>query len=569
MQLRLFFAYLLRALQVRFAALMIGGYWLPILSGAGLAFVFYFPKFAPVLFLTFLPAYAFLARRSAGLARWPALRVGLIAGFVTAFAYFILVVPALRPSQEARDYIISQFVGLSPDVSFVLFVLAQTILVFLIAIWMSLPYALWGGGTALLMSRKAAVGLGSAALWVIAEWLRRQMFFDLSWGDIGYAFVEYPVIAASAQFWGRYGIAFIVLLVGALIFEIGTGFVRRGETLRRNAVVGVCAALFLMLALGSAARFRTAETLYSGREIRVAVLQGYLPWGKRVPERTDLPFAFPEPYRSQLRDLVASNEAVDVILLPEQVIHFPVPVAGRVFPEPLAVTSPFWESQVSAIMDYLRASDASVLIVGQPLLNLYERVHYNGLLAFGPDGVVWTYGKRKLFPFVEYMPEWLNLTPFAAIKPGQYSPGTGSPLVALPVGNVFFISCLEIETDVLLHRYLTREPSIILTAGSEIGFSEAARRYQLTLTRFRAIEQDKWVARATKRGFSAVVDPLGRVVEIVEPSYADGMIYASIYARPGKTPYSRLGETPLLIVAIFIAGWCIIQSTYVSRKSES
>lgn len=536
------------------------GYWLPIFSGTLLALVFYEPQAAPVLFVSFLPAYIFLKNRTQGLSGRASVRLGAIAGVLIAFVYLIFAAAALWPSQEAGRYIVGEIFNLSPDRAPLALIAAEAGTIFLISIWLSLPYALWGGGTALLMSRNAPIALGSDALWVIAEFLRRKMFFDISWGDIGYSFANYPLIGATARFWGKYGIAILVVSASALLFELGI------PKFRRRAVLELSALGIVAMFLGGFAMRSTSRTMTAGKELRVAAVQGYLPWGQKVPERTDEPFSFPEPYRLQLEEL-SDTEYPDIVLLPEEIVHdFPVPVAGRAFPEPMVVRSPFWESEAAAIEEYLQKSGASVFIVGQPIKR--GRAFYNAMLAFDSEGNVSAYGKRKLFPFIERLPALLNLTPLGE-RLGQYTPGAGSPLLKLAAGNFFVVSCLEIESDALLHRFLGEEPSVIIAAGSEIGFSEAARRYQLELARFRALEQDKWLVRATKRGFSALVDPLGRVVSVVPASDADSSIRGSVFPRPGKTPYSRMGDIPEVIAAIFLAGWGIIMSAHASKRSGS
>ena len=65
----------------------------------------------------------------------------------------------------------------------------------------------------------------------------------------------------------------------------------------------------------------------------------------------------------------------------------------------------------------------------------------------------------------------------------------------------------------------------------------------------RAIESDRWAARATNTGYSAIVDPRGNTLWISEiDKYA---IHAdTIYRRGNKTLYLRWGDwlTPALLL---------------------
>ncbi|MFN7088499.1 MAG: nitrilase-related carbon-nitrogen hydrolase, partial [Candidatus Paceibacteria bacterium] len=159
------------------------------------------------------------------------------------------------------------------------------------------------------------------------------------------------------------------------------------------------------------------------------------------------------------------------------------------------------------------------------------------------------YTKKRLFPFVERLP----IIPGLDWAKRGYTPGSGGTLLHIEnVGNLALLSCIEIENDTLLNKYITAEPTVILTGGSEIGFNENARKYQLRLTRFRAIEQSKYVARATKQGFSAIVNPFGKIISIVKDSNKDEVIFSDIYLRNKKSFYSIIGEVPILIASLIL-----------------
>jgi apolipoprotein N-acyltransferase len=58
---------------------------------------------------------------------------------------------------------------------------------------------------------------------------------------------------------------------------------------------------------------------------------------------------------------------------------------------------------------------------------------------------------------------------------------------------------------------------------------------------FRAVENGKYLVRAANTGFSAVVDPRGRVLERT-PLFAPAVVVRDVPVVPGRTFYGRHGD---------------------------
>jgi apolipoprotein N-acyltransferase len=68
--------------------------------------------------------------------------------------------------------------------------------------------------------------------------------------------------------------------------------------------------------------------------------------------------------------------------------------------------------------------------------------------------------------------------------------------------------------------------------------------------RVRAIEEGLPLVRAANTGISAVVDPLGRIIEKL-PLGAEGVIDAPLPQRIAAPPYTRVGDMPAaMMIAI-------------------
>ena len=77
------------------------------------------------------------------------------------------------------------------------------------------------------------------------------------------------------------------------------------------------------------------------------------------------------------------------------------------------------------------------------------------------------------------------------------------------------------------------------------------------MARMRAIENGKFMIRATNNGVTAIIDQKGRVQGSL-PQFAPGVLRGEITVMEGVTPYARLGNAPILgaaWLAILCLGW--------------
>jgi apolipoprotein N-acyltransferase len=78
--------------------------------------------------------------------------------------------------------------------------------------------------------------------------------------------------------------------------------------------------------------------------------------------------------------------------------------------------------------------------------------------------------------------------------------------------------------------------------------SPAGAALMLRSAAFRAIEQRRWLVRATPTGISALVDPRGRVAARTSFGAAE-VLEGAVRPATVRTVYARVGEAPLLLAA--------------------
>lgn len=176
----------------------------------------------------------------------------------------------------------------------------------------------------------------------------------------------------------------------------------------------------------------------------------------------------------------------------------------------------------------------------------------NSLFTFGKNGLLGDrYEKHKLVPLGEYIPfeEFFGqfirrLSPVTASQ----VPGATQQIFDTPFGRAIAGICYESAFPELFRRQAAAGGQFILTASNNDPYSAAMQMQHHSHDLMRAIETDRWAARATNTGLSAFVNPHGQTLWISQHrTYA---IHAeTIYQRRTKTLYVQWGDwlTPTLL----------------------
>ena len=153
------------------------------------------------------------------------------------------------------------------------------------------------------------------------------------------------------------------------------------------------------------------------------------------------------------------------------------------------------------------------------------------------------YDKVRLVPFGEYVP--LRKVIFFAEKlvraVGEFQFGTN----AMPLDGLHrygLAICYEVVFPQITADQVRNGSDVLVTITNDAWFDQsAAPRQHLDMARLRAVETDRWLLRAGTTGISALVDPAGRIVEMI-PYGEEGAIVGRAWARQSITPYVRFGD---------------------------
>lgn len=387
--------------------------------------------------------------------------------------------------------------------------------------------------------RWEALALRAPTALVVSELVTPRVF---GW-HFGHTQAAFTAFAQSAAIAGAMLGSFLMLWLAEALVRVVVGRERRRVFL---LPVGLTA---LVLGYGTATERRLERQ--AGETLDVVLVQGNSALGDGFdPASIDRNIA-------QMHEL--SRQAArpgSLIVWPEGAIPVGVEAGvGRIENDP---TLPFH-------------GDGSAFIVGA-YAHDGPTARFNSAFAVLPDGrVPRPYDKRVLIPFGEYNPmasvfPWINrVNPRADV----FTPGTETTIFSVPMkrpdGTTRTVRaapliCYE-DTLPSLSRQAARKGAdllVNLTYDTWFGRSVAADEHHLIAT-FRAIENRRYLVRATNSGTSAVVDPLGRTVARIRP-FVEGTATAPVRLIRERTLYTaHVGELPWWLLSAAAAGSIVVK----------
>ena len=152
------------------------------------------------------------------------------------------------------------------------------------------------------------------------------------------------------------------------------------------------------------------------------------------------------------------------------------------------------------------------------------------------------YDKIRLVPFGEYVPPFFGFVNRITKEAGDFH--AGSRIVVFPAGRrrAGAFICYESVFPDLVRQFVKEGGEVLLNLSNDGYFARSAAREQhLKIARMRAVENRRWLIRATNDGITAAIDPAGRVTHQIEP-YQPVSVRTQFSWERGITPYSRYGD---------------------------
>jgi apolipoprotein N-acyltransferase len=392
------------------------------------------------------------------------------------------------------------------------------------------------GAVLLVVLQAALVALTAALVWrgrvvllpltlVVGEWLRTSWpfgGFPLAAPALGQ--VDAP-FAAAASLAGPIGVTVLAAASGLAGAEFVAGRRRRAAAL----VTGVAVATVTGMAV--------TTTAPVGPAVHVAVVQGGGPRG--IP--AVVADAADEVLDRHLQVSDSIPAGTDLVVWPEGVVD----VAGPVDRVP--------EAELLAALARRTGATLIAGVVEDVPANRFR----NAAVVWDPSGrMVDRYDKVHRVPFGEYVPARALLARLVdlSLVPRDAIPGRGPGILSTPVGPVGATISFEVFFSDRARAAVAAGGRLLVVPTNAASFvTDDVPSQELAAARLRAIETGRAVIQAAPTGYSAIIGPDGTVHArsgLGDPHLLTGQVIR----RRGRTPYTVLGDLPLLLAAAAALG---------------
>jgi apolipoprotein N-acyltransferase len=351
-----------------------------------------------------------------------------------------------------------------------------------------------------------------------------------------------PLLIQSADLLGPLSITAVIMIFNVALY-LAIGAALRKEPIPWKQVAAGPVALLLLLAYG-ALRISSIDASFErdGVPLRVGVIQPSMGIEMKWSEVEE------GLRRHQVAALDLEERGAELIVWSEAAYTAGYVMPGernlrrRLVPE---IGTPMLVGALSRnFIERCRYQD------GQVRCGRQQRTFNSAFILDAQGNVEGSYDKTFLLAFGEYIP-------FGEIFPQlyDYSPNSGqmtagSDIDALPFphqGRDWLVSVLICYEDILpaFTRDLVRqgEPNLLVNMTNDAWFGDSNEPWiHMDLAKFRAIEHRRYLIRATNTGVSAVIDPVGRLVDHTDIFQEQTLLSTVRLIEGGRTIYAVVGD---------------------------
>lgn len=447
---------------------------------------------------------------------WAAFNYGWLFGTVTVIGGYTWLVHMLR-----------EFGGLNlPLAAFTLFVFALAHGL-LWAVWTWLVHYLS-------VRRKIRIVWTAPVALVVCEWQFPSLFPTY----IANSQYEQLTFIQSADLWGPLGLSFILAMVSAVLYRVVA--TRRG--LPRpfpTAGVLVCTALV-------AANFLYGWLALANSDDSVAVAPkkvriGYVQTNMGIKEKFKTPGLGLRRHHDQ--SLEVERQGADLIVwsesgyergIPTRLTNVKGPVLG-------SINTPLLFGAIRVDRDE----------------NGKREIYNTAFLTDKAGNIVGTYDKTFLLAFGEFMPfgEMFPILYDLSPNTSRFQRGTHQDPLELNGVKYGVLICYEDVLTDFVRSAMRNEPDILINITNDAWFGKSREpRIHMALSVFRAVEQRRYLVRATNTGVSTFIDPGGRIDAASDIDSRANKV-REVAALQGITFYQRAGHWVAWICLAVVLFW--------------
>ena len=449
--------------------------------------------------------------------------------------------------------------------------LAPTLAVVVLILFVLIDATFFGGfGLAMGWATRRSSGWALAAspfLWMAMELARTYLITGFPWNLLGYA-VQASGVRQIAAMTGVYGLSFLAAATSALLAWVLLS--------PRRARAGLALAGWLVLLLVAQGLLAPPPTVM-GKELAILVqpnvplddaeMETWIPWRDPTQLRQLVQFSVsaaeqffpdnvgggvepgfsPAPPDAGLKPGSTSGTSGSPIQNPKSQIQNPSADPPLLIwaenPAPFFFTrDPIFRS---AVENMARQTHTIVIVNTIVPLDAMGDTISNSAFTLDQEGhEVSRYDKIHLVPFGEYVPGWAlpGLVHKITSEVGNFVPGSSYPVAKSPGGGIGVFICYEAIIPQLARKLVAGGAGVLVNISNDAWYGDSAAAYQhLEMARLRAIENHRYLLRATNNGLTTLIDPYGRVREEI-PRYQRLAMPARFDFETRQTFYSVYGD---------------------------
>ncbi|MBX2859014.1 MAG: apolipoprotein N-acyltransferase [Cellvibrionaceae bacterium] len=389
--------------------------------------------------------------------------------------------------------------------------------------------------------------IGFPSVWILGEWLRSWLLTGFPWLYLGYGHLG-TWLSGWAPILGVYGVGWMAIASGNCVKQFIYGAEQKMSRNRqlvfkwdtRDSLL-LCSIVTIWL---TGFLLKNIAWVKPGQSLHVAMVQPNIP----------LEMKWQPIYQSHIMDTLQelSQPAwqADLVIWPEAAV-------------------PLLFNDATAFLEEIEAqasASQSAFITGILYDDRVVGKYYNAIAGFGEAEKI--YFKQRLVPFGEYVPfesqlrgliEFFDL-PNSIIHQG---PKAQENLKVSGYTIAPYI-CYEIVYPDLVASKL-RQAEVIVTISNDAWFGQSIgplQHYQMA--QMRALENGRYVIRATNTGLSGVISPQGLTVDQGQ-QFTRQTVFSEIQLMRGSTPFSLLSSKPVIALCFALLLVC----TYLRKAQRS
>ncbi|MFY7697484.1 MAG: apolipoprotein N-acyltransferase [Legionella sp.] len=376
-----------------------------------------------------------------------------------------------------------------------------------------------------------------SALWCLGEFLRSIVLGGFPWLILGFAQIDTP-IKNLLPILGTYGASFFACLAAACL---ATSLVSKSN--KHILYLTLFVSIILAPILLTSVQWSKVDPLVK----QVGIIQANLSMRDKWDEQ--LFWSVLKRYQQGIEQLLAKDR---IIVMPESAIPLPA-------------------TYVSSFLSKLnkRAKKiGSAIILGIPQSTTPDETEYfNTMGTLG--AATGSYYKQHLVPFGEFIPQpfqyfinWLSL-PSSNMKAGT----TNQPLIQVQNHPIASLICYELAYPQLLRQQLPSAEWIV-SISDDGWFGQSFAMYQqLQIAQVLSMQTGRYQIVANNDGLSSIIDTKGNLVASL-PAFQPGLLEAELHPATGASLWIYLGDTPILLICLFIVVWVYCKPERNIKKNK-